>query len=89
MFPCVDGVFFQMSEHRERAVYMTGLPASITVQKMEGLLEMEADCEVEDICLMKVNNYTNFIHFYQHYIKHKMLFFAAVPCSWIFRAHPV
>jgi len=33
---------------------MSGLPASVSVQKMEGFLEMEADCEVEDIYLCKV-----------------------------------
>ena len=33
---------------------MTGLPASVTVQKMEGLLEMEADCNVDEVVLLKV-----------------------------------
>ncbi|KAK2151612.1 hypothetical protein LSH36_357g02082 [Paralvinella palmiformis] len=45
--------WLQLSEHRDRAIYMSGLPGSVSVQKMEGFLEMEADCEVEDIYLCK------------------------------------
>ena len=45
----------QVAAHREKALFMSGLPASITTQKMEGILEMEADCNVDEICLMKVS----------------------------------
>lgn len=45
---------FQLPESRDRCIYMANLPASVTVQKMEGVLEMEADCSVEEIFLLKV-----------------------------------
>ena len=46
----------QLSEHHLRTVYLSGLPSSVTVPKLEGLLEMEADCnEVKEIYLVKVS----------------------------------
>ncbi|CAH1788691.1 unnamed protein product [Owenia fusiformis] len=45
--------WLQLCEHRDRAVYLSSLPASVTTQKLEGMLEMEADCSINEICLMK------------------------------------
>ena len=45
--------FFKLANHRERALYVNHLPASISTAKMEGILEMEADCSVEEVVLMK------------------------------------
>lgn len=44
----------QVSSERERAVYVMGLPGTITTQKLEGLLESEADCSVDEVYLLKV-----------------------------------
>ena len=55
----------QVAKHRDTALFLTALPASVTTQKMEGLLETEADCNVEEVCLLKVQFNTE-IHVMNH-----------------------
>ncbi|XP_071098335.1 uncharacterized protein [Haliotis cracherodii] len=45
--------WLQLPDHRQRAVYLCGLPGNVSVQKLEGMLEMEADCSVEEVVLIK------------------------------------
>ncbi|XP_038058447.1 uncharacterized protein LOC119729776 [Patiria miniata] len=45
--------WLQVSEHRSRAVYLTGLSGGVSAGKLEGDLESEADCLVKEICIMK------------------------------------
>ena len=45
----------QLHENREACIYVSHLPAAITVQKMEAVLEMEADCSVQEVFLLKVS----------------------------------
>nr|XP_018668977.1 uncharacterized protein LOC108949782 [Ciona intestinalis]XP_018668978.1 uncharacterized protein LOC108949782 [Ciona intestinalis] len=45
--------WLKVSEERRRGVYVNHLPGTATVQRLEGLLEMEADCEVSDIYVIK------------------------------------
>ena len=44
--------WLRLADHRDRAMFVSQLPASITVQKMEGVLEMEADCSVDEVVLL-------------------------------------
>ena len=46
----------QLHKSREACIYLSHLPASITVQKMEAVLEMEVDCSVQEIFLLKVGS---------------------------------
>ena len=48
--------FFKLADHQARATYLSHLPAAITPNKMEGLLEVEADCNIDEIVLMKVKD---------------------------------
>ncbi|XP_046575861.1 uncharacterized protein LOC124283880 [Haliotis rubra] len=45
--------WLQLPDRRERAVYLCSLPGNVSVQKLEGMLEMEADCNVEEVVLIK------------------------------------
>ena len=46
--------FIQVSRQRDLALYLSNLPGNTTQQKVEALLEMEADCNLDEACLMKV-----------------------------------
>ena len=35
-------------------MYISNLPGNATLQKVEAILEMDADCGVDETCLMKV-----------------------------------
>ena len=43
-----------MSSQRELALYLNNLQGHTTQQKIEAILEMEADCNLDEVCLMKV-----------------------------------
>ncbi|XP_033725750.1 uncharacterized protein LOC117315599 [Pecten maximus] len=45
--------WLQVAGSRELVVYLCNLPGNTTRQKTEALLEMEADCNLEEVCLMK------------------------------------
>ncbi|XP_077996942.1 uncharacterized protein LOC144450225 [Glandiceps talaboti] len=45
--------WLKVSSHRDTAVYMTHLSASVSEGKLEGVLETEADCAVKEVCLVK------------------------------------
>ncbi|XP_022106498.1 uncharacterized protein LOC110987760 [Acanthaster planci] len=45
--------WLQVSEHRLRAIYLTGLPGGVSAGKLEGDLESEADCLIQEVCIMK------------------------------------
>ncbi|XP_018668977.2 uncharacterized protein LOC108949782 [Ciona intestinalis] len=45
--------WLKVAEDRRRGVYVNHLPGTATVQRLEGLLEMEADCEVSDVYVIK------------------------------------
>ncbi|XP_064595909.1 uncharacterized protein LOC135462616 [Liolophura sinensis] len=45
--------WLQVDECRKRAVYLTNLPGTTTTRRLEGLFESEADCEIDEICLLK------------------------------------
>ena len=46
-----------MSSQRELALYLNNLQGHTTQQKIEAILEMEADCNLDEVCLMKVINW--------------------------------
>ena len=46
--------WFQLPAERDRSVYISNLPGTATLQKIEAILEMDADCSVDETCLMKV-----------------------------------
>ena len=43
-----------MSSQQELALYLNNLQGHTTQQKIEAILEMEADCNLDEVCLMKV-----------------------------------
>ncbi|XP_050399775.2 uncharacterized protein LOC126817009 isoform X1 [Patella vulgata] len=45
--------WLQVSGKRELALYLSNLPGNATVNKIEALFDMEADCSVDEVCLMK------------------------------------
>ncbi|KAL5017295.1 hypothetical protein ScPMuIL_006884 [Solemya velum] len=45
--------WLQLPTHRDLAMYLSNLPGNTTQQKVESLLEMEADCNLDEVCLMK------------------------------------
>ncbi|OWF49630.1 uncharacterized protein LOC110451468 [Mizuhopecten yessoensis] len=45
--------WLQVASSRDLLVYLCNLPGNTTRQKVEALLEMEADCTLEEVCLMK------------------------------------
>ena len=48
--------WLQLSSKRERAVYVSNLPLSVTAEKLEGQLDSEAECNVVEVYLLKVRN---------------------------------
>ncbi|KAK3094982.1 hypothetical protein FSP39_008700 [Pinctada imbricata] len=45
--------WLELESSRELAIYMCNLPGNTTQQKIEGMLESEADCNIDEVCLMK------------------------------------
>lgn len=45
--------WLQLPESRKKAVYLSNLPGNSTSQRLEALFEMEADCSIEEVVLMK------------------------------------
>ncbi|ESP02588.1 hypothetical protein LOTGIDRAFT_171908 [Lottia gigantea] len=45
--------WLQLSDKRDVGLYLSNLPGNATVNKLEAIFEMEADCNVDEICLMK------------------------------------
>ncbi|XP_060072518.1 uncharacterized protein LOC132552338 [Ylistrum balloti] len=45
--------WLQVANSRDLVTYLCNLPGNTTRQKVEALLEMEADCNLEEVCLMK------------------------------------
>jgi len=46
--------WLQLASQRECAVYVSNLPLSVTAEKLEGLLDNDADCNVKEVYLLKV-----------------------------------
>lgn len=44
----------QLPASRDRCLYLSNLPGNSNTQKLEAIFEMEADCNLEEVCLMKV-----------------------------------
>ncbi|KAL4228631.1 hypothetical protein ACF0H5_011679 [Mactra antiquata] len=45
--------WLQLADQRDRCIYINNLPGNATIQKLESILEMDCDCNVEETCLMK------------------------------------
>lgn len=45
--------WLKVSSDRDKCIYISNLPGNATLQKVEALLEMDADCSVVETCLMK------------------------------------
>lgn len=45
--------WLQVSSELKRAVYITHMPSTVTIQRLQALFEIEADCIVEDVFLVK------------------------------------
>ncbi|CAK8674296.1 uncharacterized protein LOC143468479 [Clavelina lepadiformis] len=45
--------WLKVSSERRKGVYINHLPGTATIQRLEGLLEMEADCEIGDVFIVK------------------------------------
>lgn len=52
--------FIQLPSQRDRCVYISNLPGNATLQKLESILEMDADCNVDETCMMKVVSLSGF-----------------------------
>ena len=50
-YPILDQ---QVSSLRDCAVYISNLPSNVSAGKLEGDLDAEADCNVKEVCIMKV-----------------------------------
>jgi hypothetical protein len=48
-------IYFKLEGNRSKALYLSNLPGNTTQQKMDAMFEMEADCNIDEVCLMKVN----------------------------------
>ena len=46
--------WLQLPSERESAIYVSNLPLSVTAEKLEGLLDSEAECNVKEVYLLKV-----------------------------------
>lgn len=46
--------WLQLASQRECAVYVSNLPLSVTAEKLEGLLDNDAECNVKEVYLLKV-----------------------------------
>ena len=46
--------WLQLPPERESAIYVSNLPLSVTAEKLEGLLDSEAECNVKEVYLLKV-----------------------------------
>lgn len=44
----------QLPASRDQCLYLSNLPGNSNTQKLEAIFEMEADCNLEEVCLMKV-----------------------------------
>ncbi|XP_045210363.2 uncharacterized protein LOC123561819 [Mercenaria mercenaria] len=45
--------WLKLPAQRDRCIYVSNLPGNATLQKLEAILEMDADCSVEETCMMK------------------------------------
>ncbi|XP_063437505.1 uncharacterized protein LOC134718750 [Mytilus trossulus] len=45
--------WLQLDAKRSKALYLSNLPGNTTQQKMDAMFEMEADCNLDEVCLMK------------------------------------
>ncbi|KAK7476888.1 hypothetical protein BaRGS_00031891, partial [Batillaria attramentaria] len=45
--------WLQLADSRKNGIYLGNLPGNTTSQRLEALLEMEADCSIEEVVLMK------------------------------------
>ncbi|XP_076439016.1 uncharacterized protein LOC143277925 [Babylonia areolata] len=45
--------WLQLADSRSKGVYLCNLPGNSTSQRLEGLLETEADCNIEEVFLVK------------------------------------
>ncbi|XP_056005420.1 uncharacterized protein LOC125659591 isoform X2 [Ostrea edulis] len=45
--------WLELPGSRDLCLYLSNLPGSTTTQKLEAILEMDADCNLEEVCLMK------------------------------------
>jgi len=45
--------WLQLGSQRESAIYVSNLPLSVTAEKLEGLLDSEAECNVKEVYLLK------------------------------------
>ncbi|CAC5367795.1 unnamed protein product [Mytilus coruscus] len=45
--------WLQLEAKRSKALYLSNLPGNTTQQKMDAMFEMEADCNLDEVCLMK------------------------------------
>ncbi|XP_062588751.1 uncharacterized protein LOC134250409 isoform X1 [Saccostrea cucullata] len=45
--------WLELPDSRDRCLYLSNLPANSTTQKLEAILEMDADCNLDEVCLMK------------------------------------
>lgn len=46
--------YLQLPASRDLCLYLSNLPGNSNTQKLEAIFEMEADCNMEEVCLMKV-----------------------------------
>ncbi|XP_052705898.1 uncharacterized protein LOC128181513 isoform X2 [Crassostrea angulata] len=52
--PTVDAPsWLELPASRDRCLYLSNLPGNSNTQKLEAIFEMEADCNLEEVCLMK------------------------------------
>ncbi|VDH90227.1 Hypothetical predicted protein, partial [Mytilus galloprovincialis] len=45
--------WLQLEAKRSKGLYLSNLPGNTTQQKMDAMFEMEADCNLDEVCLMK------------------------------------
>ncbi|KAK3728559.1 hypothetical protein QZH41_011638, partial [Actinostola sp. cb2023] len=45
--------WLQVSSHRKRAIYISNLPLTATREKLDSLLENDADCDLKEVFLLK------------------------------------
>nr|XP_022345878.1 uncharacterized protein LOC111138293 [Crassostrea virginica]XP_022345879.1 uncharacterized protein LOC111138293 [Crassostrea virginica] len=45
--------WLELPASRDLCLYLSNLPGNSTTQKLEAILEMDADCNLEEVCLMK------------------------------------
>lgn len=57
--------WLQLGSQRESAIYVSNLPLSVTAEKLEGLLDSEAECNVKEVYLLKVCGGCKFVFTYR------------------------